>query len=198
MEENFREIPGYYYGKKETTTCAVVHSANTISDKEKKKYFKIQENSPASSAYSSQDVKRRKARDEKNEEKAEADARQKGRVRRADIVKTSLSGHIFRREIGRDRRCRLDGPRIYARGLLPRGRVSPAVNGNFLFALNHRPDLGQSMIDIRSGTFSAKETLCARHRPGLESSNPAWGFHLCPAYRHMFSELSDLPHSIKC
>jgi hypothetical protein len=69
------------------------------------------------------------------------------------MLKAPLAGHILQREIQQCRRCRLDGARIYSQGLLPRGRLSPQVNGNPLFVLDHRPDLGQSKLDIKLGMF---------------------------------------------
>jgi hypothetical protein len=104
-------------------SCAV-QSANPAQDKEKKKYFKIQNNSPASSAYSSQDVKRRKTRDEKNEERAEEAARQRGCIRRSRILEAPLAGQILSRELGQ---CgRLDAAQIFSQGLVPQGRYVPS------------------------------------------------------------------------
>lgn len=170
-----RDLPGYYYGKHKTVLRAIIPFANTILDGEKKKYFKIQENSPAGSAYSSQDVKRRKLRDEKNVERAEAEARQQGRIRRAAILQAPLAGHILHREIEQVPRYRLDGARIYCQGLLPRGRLARhmSVHGARLFSLNHRPDLGQSVVDFNSGTSIVNRVA------------PKWSQHLGSALSNL-------------
>lgn len=120
-----------------------------IADKEKGKYFKIQANAPAKSAYSVQDVKRRKLEDERTKVAAEEKARQKGRIRRSTL--DPLTDEILAREYG-NRREGLDGPRIFAKGLVSQGycleQYGPPFN--VIFAVNERRDLGPSMIDLRT------------------------------------------------
>jgi len=124
MESQIRDIPGYYYGKSRIKGLALYNLLIRHKDKEKKKYFKIQNNSPASSAYSSQDVKRRKTRDEKNEERAEEAFRQRGRIQRSKILDAPLAGQILSRELGQY--GRLDAAHVYSRGLVPQGRYVPS------------------------------------------------------------------------
>ncbi|KAB8303667.1 hypothetical protein EYC80_005061 [Monilinia laxa] len=68
------EIPGYYY------------------DNEKRKYFKIQANAPSGSAYSSQDVKRRKIDDDNKKSQSLKVQRNIGRIRRARILEAPIAG----------------------------------------------------------------------------------------------------------
>ncbi|KAM7200539.1 hypothetical protein V8F20_005270 [Naviculisporaceae sp. PSN 640] len=80
------EIPGYYY------------------DEEKKRYFKIEDNrtAPPEASWSSGNVKRRKIESKEAEMKKEREARNAGRVKRADKVwgEPLLGGCFFAREIG--------------------------------------------------------------------------------------------------
>ncbi|TVY55531.1 hypothetical protein LCER1_G003129 [Lachnellula cervina] len=131
MDGQIRDIPGYYY------------------DKEKRKYFKIETKSPAGSAYSSQDVKRRKTVDDDKEKRAKQAIREQGRICRSKILEASLAGQILSRELGQ---CHgLDAAQLLSGGLVPQGRL-PAFLGpncNPLFTLFPRTDLGPSMVDIR-------------------------------------------------
>ncbi|ESZ96223.1 hypothetical protein SBOR_3381 [Sclerotinia borealis F-4128] len=68
------QLPGYFY------------------DSEKRKYFKIQANVPSSSAYSSQDVKRRKLDDADKQAQSLRVQRNVGRIKRARILKDPIAG----------------------------------------------------------------------------------------------------------
>lgn len=118
-------------------------------DKDKGKYFKIQANAPAKSAYSAQDVKRRKLEDEKAQSVAEDKARQKGRIRRSLRAGNPLAGGILAREYGYSS---LDGPGIFANGLVSQGYCLEQYGPPFdlIFAVQERRDLGPSMIDLRT------------------------------------------------
>lgn len=129
--------------------------ANKVQDREKKKYFKTQSNVPAGSAYSSQDVKKRKARDaEEAEEKAEA-VRQKGRIQRSKILQALVAGHLLSRELGNYGRP--DIAQIYSAGLVPvplRGTNLDLLTRRdscILFTTVSHPDKEPSMIDVKSG-----------------------------------------------
>ncbi|APA05948.1 hypothetical protein sscle_01g007180 [Sclerotinia sclerotiorum 1980 UF-70] len=112
------ELPGYYY------------------DSEKKKYFKIQANAPSSSAYSSQDVKRRKIDDENNKAQSLKVQRNVGRIKRARILEAPISGGFLSREFGQP--C-LDtvAASSYAQNLIKTGDTGHwgALNGPQLFAV---------------------------------------------------------------
>jgi hypothetical protein len=134
-------------------------------DKEKKKYFKIQTSSaaPASSAYSSQDVKRRKTRCERAEARALSIARQRGRMKRSKIMAEPLAGGLLTRENGQHG---LDTAQILAGGLVPQGYISSMLQfsscSDPLFAFGHRPDLGPSISDLwigKSLSFDASNHL---------------------------------------
>ncbi|TVY35631.1 hypothetical protein LSUB1_G004755 [Lachnellula subtilissima] len=131
MDGQIRDIPGYYY------------------DKEKRKYFKIETKSPAGSAYSSQDVKRRKTVNDDKEKREKQARRERGRICRSKILEASLAGHILSRELGK--RHGIDATQLLSDGLVPQGRLPafPGPNRNALFTLFHRTDLGPSLVDIR-------------------------------------------------
>lgn len=128
---------------------------NTLLDEEKKKYFKIQASSagPASSAYSSEDVKRRKLRDEKEAEAARFQERRKYRIRRSNILQERLAGGLLQRECGH---AGFEPARIFAGGLVPRGyhpvdAIEAKTEGPSIFTVSHRPGVGPSTIEFRSG-----------------------------------------------
>ncbi|KAE9372054.1 hypothetical protein N431DRAFT_544817 [Stipitochalara longipes BDJ] len=133
MDRPAREIPGYYY------------------DKEKKKYFKIQPSgvAPPTSAYSQQDVKKRKLNDEKAASRALAIARERGRIKRSEILSKSLAGVLLARENGQDG---LDTAQVFAGGLVSQGYISAMMQFSScsapIFAFGHRPDLGSSISDL--------------------------------------------------
>jgi hypothetical protein len=129
-----------------------------IIDNEKKKYFKIQASSaaPSSSAYSAQDVKRRKTRDQMSEARSLGLARQKGRIRRSKVTEEPLAGGLLEREHGRLLHERsLDTAQILAGGLVPQGCLSSLMQfsecSDPLFDIDHRTDLGHSTVDVRIG-----------------------------------------------
>lgn len=113
------ELPGMYYGILPAHIYQT-YANNFFADQEKGKYFKIQAAgaAPATSAYSSEDVKRRKLIDERTQAVEKEVIRQKGRIRRSLL--DSLAGGILRREYGRGN-VSLEGPRIFASGLVPQG-----------------------------------------------------------------------------
>jgi hypothetical protein len=123
-------------------------------DKERKKYFKIQPNggAPASSAYSSQDVKRRKTRDERAEARALGIVRQRGRIKRSKMMANSFAGGLLSRESGHGS---LDTAQVLAEGLVPQGYISSLTQfsacSSPLFVFSHRPDLGPSISDLWIG-----------------------------------------------
>jgi hypothetical protein len=142
-------------------------------DKEKKKYFKIQPNGggPVSSAYSSQDVKRRKTRDERAEARALGIARQRGRIKRSKMMANSFAGGLLSRESGHGS---LDNAQVLAEGLVPQGYISSMMQfsacSSPLFAFGHRPDLGPSISDLWIGK---SPSLTKRHSTEFPaSSNP--------------------------
>lgn len=130
--------------------------ADTLLDKEKRKYFKIQASgsAPANSAYSNQDVKRRKLRDERDAATAREKQRQKGRIRHPRILEEPLTGGILRRECGHGN---VDSAKVFAGGLVRRGYVPQApVNpldqeSSPMFTICHRPDLGACVVDVAGG-----------------------------------------------
>lgn len=133
-------------------------------DKEKKKYFKIQPNggAPASSAYSSQDVKRRKTRDERAEARALGIALQRGRIKRSKVMAAPLAGGLLNRENGQGS---LDVAQVLAEGLVPQGYISAMMQfsscSSPLFAFGHRPDLGPSISDLWIGRpFHYQASIC--------------------------------------
>ncbi|KAJ8071090.1 hypothetical protein OCU04_001433 [Sclerotinia nivalis] len=112
------ELPGYYY------------------DSEKKKYFKVQANAPSSSAYSSQDVKRRKIDDENTKAQSLKVQRNVGRIKRARILEAPIAGGFLSREFGQP--C-LDtvAASSYAQTLIKTGDTGywRNLNGAQLFAV---------------------------------------------------------------
>ncbi|KAH7370751.1 hypothetical protein BKA65DRAFT_23918 [Rhexocercosporidium sp. MPI-PUGE-AT-0058] len=151
------EIPGMYY------------------DQEKKKYFKIQASSagPASTAYSSQDVKRRKLRDEKAAEAARDKERRNRRIQQSNVLTQPLVGGALQREYGNDG---FEPARILAGGLVRQGHVlldeEQAENGSGTFTIIHRLEVSPAVIDFRVVTNGLIE--CSRfdlERRDLSSQN---------------------------
>ncbi|KAL2066589.1 hypothetical protein VTL71DRAFT_2660 [Oculimacula yallundae] len=120
-------IPGMYY------------------DSTKNKYFKIQPNSagPASSAYSSQDVKRRRLRAEKEDEAAREQERRKRRIRRSEILERGLTGGILQREYGH---VGFEPASILAGGFMKSEQFP--IDGRGVFTITHRSEIGPQTIDI--------------------------------------------------
>jgi hypothetical protein len=83
-------------------TKVIICQPLTLADAEKKKYFKIQASSqaPASSAYSSRDVKRRKIKAERSAAQARETASHKDRIRRSKVLGAPLAGGFLERECG--------------------------------------------------------------------------------------------------
>lgn len=155
MDRPVIDIPGYYFGKSNNHDTSVAKLSNTSIDKEKKKYFKIQRGSPASVAYSAQDVKRRKTREEKSDEAQLAIDRQKGRIRRSKGLTESLAGGILAREQGKGA---LQSTEVYARGLLAQGHLPLANVRDPLFIVEYRPDLGPSRLTVGIGMSHLAKT----------------------------------------
>ncbi|KAI6716733.1 hypothetical protein JHW43_000685 [Diplocarpon mali] len=135
-----RDIPGYYF------------------DNEKNKYFKIQPQGPASSAYSERDVKRRKLRDENEVAIVKEKQRQAGRIQRSKILEDPLFGGVLTREYGY---AGFDPAVIVAGGLMRCGTLCTKYHGTTdiielmrpqqsipLFTVGRRPDYGSSVVKI--------------------------------------------------
>src|SRR4051812_24664095 len=114
------EIPGYYYGRLFLKGYRAL--VDYVIDREKKKYFKTLSSSsaPASSAYSSRDVKRRKIIDERAAMDALNLGRQKGRIKKSPILKAPSTGGFMARQLGHC--AKIDAASIYAAGLPHQGR----------------------------------------------------------------------------
>ena len=115
------ELAGMYYGIFFFWRASSLQTSTNVSaDQEKGKYFKIQATgaAPATSAYSSADVKRRKLMDGRTQAVKKEALRQKGRIRRS--ILDPLTGGILRREYGKGGQG-LDGPQIFAKGLVSQG-----------------------------------------------------------------------------
>ena len=140
------ELPGMYYGIFFFfwRASSLQFHSNVSADQGKGKYFKIQAAgaAPATSVYSSEDVKRRKLIDERTQAIEKEVIRQKGRIRRS--ILDPLTGGILHREYGKVGRG-LDGPQIFANGLVSQGHCmdgSPFV----IFAVQPRQYHGVVMM----------------------------------------------------
>ncbi|CZT08814.1 uncharacterized protein RAG0_13781 [Rhynchosporium agropyri] len=134
MVGNIGPIPGMYF------------------DEEKGKYFKIQASGagPASSAYSSNDVKRRELRAKKEGEAARVRERQRCRIKRSTILQKRLAGGLLQREYGR---AGFEPGGVVARGLVRAGHLTISYDeadrvGTGVFTISHRPEIGPSTINI--------------------------------------------------
>jgi hypothetical protein len=123
-------------------------------DKVKKKYYKIQASSaaPATSAYSSHDIKRRKLEDERSEALALRMARQKGRIQRSGALQSSpLSGLLAGEKVNSP----LDAANTFVGGLVEQGSFhdpdSMPGHCSPLFDVEPRPDINSSRVDLRIG-----------------------------------------------
>jgi len=155
MNGEVLEIPGYYYGIAAALCFFYVRALTwKRADKEKKKYFKVQASStaPPTSSYSSQDVKRRKTRDERAEARALGMVRRKGCIQRSKVLEAPSAGGFLAREHGQGG---LDGAQVFVGGLAPQGYIPSMLQfsscSDPLFTMDHRPDLGPSMVDLRIG-----------------------------------------------
>ena len=126
-------------------------------DTEKKKYFKVQStgSAPASSAYSSEDIKKRNARERELIAAQLERHRQRGRIHRSDALINPLSRGLIQRETGNS--VGIDGAQIYANGLVPQGGLRFLSDGwaydSPEFDVEPREDLGGSIADIRISKF---------------------------------------------
>jgi hypothetical protein len=123
-------------------------------DKEKRKYFKIQASgaAPASSAYSSQDVKRRKLEDATNEALALGKAQLARRIKRSAASRDiSLSELLAEREIYSP----LSASQIFAGGLVEQSSFfdDEAMNRECtpFFEIDPQFHTGPSRVTIRIG-----------------------------------------------
>lgn len=109
------------------------------SDKEKKKYFRIQHPSSASSAYSSHHAKRLKLDDEREEAKEVALKKQCGRIKQSAILAEPSLGGLLYSSFGQ---TRIDVARIFAAGLVRQGHIpsSRGFDNNSIFAIDPRPE----------------------------------------------------------
>jgi len=136
-------------------------SSDVSVDKEKKKYFKIQPSGATvfTSAYSQQDIKKRKLNEEIAASRALAISRERGRIKRSKILSNSLAGSLLARETGKDE---LDAAQVLAGGLVSQGYISAMMQFSScsapIFAFGHRPDLGPSISDLWIGKFSSFDT----------------------------------------
>jgi hypothetical protein len=123
-------------------------------DRDKKKYFKIQASSaaPATSAYSSHDVKRRQLEDARAEASRLSMARQRGRIRRSRAVDDpTLSRLLAEKEsysYSAASQALVGG--FLQDGTLNRTTIFPS-NYSPLFDVDPRFDIDPSLIDIRLG-----------------------------------------------
>jgi hypothetical protein len=155
-----REIPGYYYG---TTLISRpsrdIYCTYKMADKEKKKYFKIQPRStaPASAAYSSHNVKRRRLKDEQEAAAAKIVKRQQNQIRRCRLLEAPLAGGILAREQSYGSQ-NVDSASIYAGGLVNRGSMGWRHNSDrvcsHLWAIGPRLNISPGMIDVYSGSVA--------------------------------------------
>lgn len=158
MDRPILDLPGYYYGNVKILSKLLINSSDCQIDSEKRKYFKIQASStaPASSAYSSSRVKRLKTRDQRTIDRDAMLARQKGQIQRSKVIKNSLAGGLVERAHGRSNG--MDTAQIFAAGMLPQGSLSGMTRfsdcSDPLFDIDHRTDLGPSMVDIRMGMLT--------------------------------------------
>jgi len=161
MAAEVREIPGYYYGEcfMKYDLCSNI---NISLDKEKNKYFKIQAShtAPASSAYSSHDVKRRKTRDERASTQEVALRKRRGRIRRSKIFEVPIVGGLLMREYGRPN---LDMGHVFSSGLVQRGHsLKVTISSEALFHIDHRSDLSPGAVDITTGMLALSFTPSAK------------------------------------
>jgi hypothetical protein len=122
----------------------------------KKKYFAVQKGAPASAAYSSQDVKRRRLNEEHSMREAARAKLERRRIRRSQILEHPLSGGFLSREQGQTRD--LAASDIFSLGLVTsteiRGPNQLRTINNPLFEFKRRKDLGPSIVDFQVGMFN--------------------------------------------
>lgn len=92
-----------------------------MTDPDKKKYFKVEKNVPASAAYSAESVKRRKLEQAQAERARIVEDNKKRSVRRSQTLQDPLIGGFLARELGMPLKdLQVD---CWARGLCPKGDV---------------------------------------------------------------------------
>jgi hypothetical protein len=115
-----REIPGFYYGKV-FYPGGIKHQANSPTDPDKKKYFKVDKKAPATAAYSTESVKRRKLEHEQARKALLIEGHKKKQVRKSSSLQDPLLGGLLARELGNPRKDLLVD--CWARGLCQKGSV---------------------------------------------------------------------------
>jgi hypothetical protein len=121
-----REIPGFYYG-----TChyqprlipSPRRSSDSFSDEEKKRYFKVEssQTAPATSAWSSDSVKKRKLESKEATAALQRLGLEKSLVKRSPLLGDPLVGGAYVREHGVPRRGVPEAS--YARGFVEKGSM---------------------------------------------------------------------------
>jgi hypothetical protein len=119
-----------------------------VSDKEKKKYFKIQPIASSSGAYSSHHVKRLKMDEEMGVAKAAALERQRGRIKRSKALLNPLGGGLMFRSSGR---TDIDASQILAAGLVQQGQIPARRVSNSIFVLDPRPERLGAQSEVWQG-----------------------------------------------
>jgi hypothetical protein len=123
-------------------------------DRDKKKYFKIQASSaaPATSAYSSHDVKRRQLEDARAEASRLSIARQKGRIQRSRAVDDPTLSRLLAEK---ETYSHSNASQALVGGFLQHGTVNRRTifpsNYSPLFDVDPRFDIDPSLVDIRLG-----------------------------------------------
>ncbi|KAK6583648.1 hypothetical protein PZA11_003378 [Diplocarpon coronariae] len=143
-----RDIPGYYF------------------DNEKNKYFKIQPQGPASSAYSERDVKRRKLRDENEVAIVKEKQRQAGRIQRSKILEDPLFGGVLTREYGY---AGFDPAVIVAGGLMRCGTLCTKYHGTTDIIELMRPQQSIPLFTLKK--FGSSQGILAAEK---KEYNTTW------------------------
>ncbi|KAK7977605.1 hypothetical protein PG988_005095 [Apiospora saccharicola] len=104
-----REIPGYFYGNP--------------ADEEKKRYFKVESSrtAPSTSAYSSDNVKKRRLESQEATAVLQRLSLEKGRLKRSRLLNDALIGGVYAREYGLVRRDIQQAG--YAKGIVEKGAL---------------------------------------------------------------------------
>ncbi|KAG9228952.1 hypothetical protein BJ875DRAFT_388378 [Amylocarpus encephaloides] len=115
------QLPGYYY------------------DEEKKKYFKQQVGTPGNSVYSSENIKRRKLREEHTKAESVKAAARRGRIKRSAILTQGINGQHLSREHGKTDHVTLSNS--FAASLVP----YHCINTRY-FTNDRQPKLAVSIL----------------------------------------------------
>jgi hypothetical protein len=128
----------------------------------KNRYFAVQKGVPASVAYSSQDVKRRRLNEERCMREAAQAKKEVLRIRHAQILEYQFCNGFLSREQGQARS--LDVSNIFAQGLIPQPVIQTPESQfrtlrNPVFAMVPRRDLGASTVDFQIGMLKFEFAL---------------------------------------